>query len=216
MADVLAGLSLIEGFSRLLPALLVLLATYAILQSYKILGGKAAIDALVAVVVAALVLLSSHAVTIISYATPWLVVLFFVLAAGIVGFKSMGFSDAQILSGLKTRAVAVPWIVGFLVIVIGMLAIGQANGQALLEEHSDVAQKQANGELSESQSVALANGQTYATGNGGEPSLNSRSVATGSFSNNVGNTIFNPTVLSFILLGLIGAFTVLFMTGSAK
>ena len=193
MADLVAGLTLVEGFGRVIPALLVLLVVFALLEMTKMLGKNHSINVLIALVIAILVLISGKAAAAIALMTPWFVVLFFGVLFTIIGFKTIGFSDANIL-GVFREFKGIPWVIGFIAVIIIAISVGQVMGPDLLA--------QATGE-----NASVEQGEGYAA---------TGTAASGDYTSNFVQTVFHPKVLSFALLGLIAAFTVLFMTSTSR
>lgn len=188
MADLVAGLTVIEGFNRVVPSLLVLLLVYALLEFTKAIGENKALNIFISLVVAILVALSDKASQFIAFSTPWFVVLFFVVVFMVIGFKTLGVSDSTIL-GVFREFKAIPWLIGFVVLIIAAIGLGQVMGQDLLEQQPGYS------------GGAAPNGTAAQAG----------ATDSADFHTNFVQTLFHPTILSFILLGLIAAFTVLFM-----
>lgn len=202
MADLLTGLSLIEGFSRVIPALLILILLFAILEHFKVFGeGKTFVNAIIALCAAALVLVSSKASTILAFMTPWFVVLIFFIIFMLIAFKAMGVKDSAIMGAMKDNR-GIAWTIIFIGIGIGAIGLGNVMGQDLLESTQGV---------DYSQYTKNTDG-TYTAPDGTKVD---QLPAGGSYQSNFTKTLFHPKVLSFALMGLIAAFTVQFMTRKA-
>ncbi|MFT4343232.1 MAG: hypothetical protein ACMXYE_00625 [Candidatus Woesearchaeota archaeon] len=191
MADLVTGLALVEGFGRVIPALLVLLVVFALLETTKVMGKNHSINVLIALAVALLILLSGKAAMAIAIMTPWFVVLFFGVLFTIIGFKAIGFSDSAIL-GVFKEFKGIPWVLGFVAVIIIIISVGQVLGPDLL---------------------AFQGSGNETAAQPGQPGAQGQST---DYTTNLVQTIFHPKVLSFALLGLIAAFTVLFMTSTSR
>jgi len=199
MADLIAGLTLVEGFSRFVPALLVLLLLFAILQYTGALGKNLFVDVLVSLCVAVLVMISPKASYVLSFMAPWFVVLIFFIIFMLIAFKAMGVSDGQIMVAMSNyRGIA--WTIIFIAIGIAAVGLGNAIGQQLLEGGGS------------SGDVYIPNQDGTYTAPDGSVVRDLPTGASTDFQNNLTSTLFHPTILGFALIGLIGAFTVFFMT----
>jgi hypothetical protein len=198
MADLISGLSLIEGFSRFLPALLVLLVMYAVFEYTKVFGTNHTLNVLISFVISVIILLSEPISLALSTMAPWFVILIIFIVFVIVVFKSMGVSDSQIMSVFAEYKMVV-WIIIFLCIGIGIVGLGNVFGQELLDS---------------TQGYVLNADGTYTTPEGSIVRELPKGVDGGEYQSNVTSTLFHPTILSFVLIGLIAAFTVFFMTKS--
>ena len=206
MADLISGLSIVQGLGRLIPALLVLFVVYAILSFTQALGKNHFVQAIVALCVAALFLVSAKATSLISFMTPWFVVLFIFIIFILIAFKSMGVSDVQILSAMNNHRSIVIWIIS-LSALIGVLGLANVYGQGLLGKqpgYEDYTQNpdgtftSPDGEIIQSIPVSSA----QATSGSG----------TSDFSTNLTRTLFHPKILGFMAMGVIALFSIYFMT----
>ena len=66
---------LINYFAIIFPALLVFAVVFALLEKTKIVGENKGINAIIAIVLAFMVMLSANVAEIINYMAPWFVVL---------------------------------------------------------------------------------------------------------------------------------------------
>jgi ABC-type antimicrobial peptide transport system permease subunit len=201
MADLISGLTLIEGFSRFLPALLVLIIMYAILEYTGALGKNQFLNIMVSFVISLVVLLSEKVSNVLSFMAPWFVMLIIFLIFVIIVFKSIGVSDGQIMSVFNEYKLIV-WFIIFFCLVIAIVALGNVFGQELLEGQP--------GQQTYKQNVD----GTYTAPDGSVVNVLPPGVDSNEYHSNLTSTLFHPTVLSFIVLGLISAFTIYFMTKS--
>ena len=188
-----------EGLGRFVPTLLVLVIVYAVLNFTKALGDNKIIEALVAVFIAALFLVSDTASNVIAFMAPWFVILFIFLIFTIIAFKAMGVTDAQIFGAMKSyRSISI-WVIS-LSIIIGLLGIANTYGQGLLSRQPGYEQYTANPD------------GTFTSPEGDIVSSIPPGSATGSFRTNLTRTLFHPEILGFALIGLIASFSIYFMT----
>jgi hypothetical protein len=197
MADLFAGMSISQHFYRFIPALLVLILVYALLDFTKALGKNQFVHALIAFCVAILFYFSDKATQVVSFMAPWFVVLFFFIIFVLIAFKAMGVSDSSILSAMANYKAIVWWVIA-VAIIIAIIALSNVFGQDFLSGSPSY--------------TANADG-TYTAPDGTiVEKLPAGSVASSNFNTNLTSTIFHPAILGFALIGLISSFSVYFMT----
>ncbi|MBW2981772.1 hypothetical protein KY343_02720 [Candidatus Woesearchaeota archaeon] len=179
---------LLNYFSIIFPALLVFVLVFALLQKIKILGDNKTINALVAIALGFIVLLSESILSIINFAAPWFVVFFIFMVLLLVVFKLMGASDENIASVVRSDKV-VQWAIIAISVIIIASALGNVYGQKLLPFTTEEVNVTENGEVT--------------------------STATTSYSTNVAAVLFNPKVLGLVFLLLVAAFTIALITKEA-
>lgn len=197
MADLIAGLDLVTAASRFIPALFVLIIVFAILSFTKAIGENQFVQAIVALCVAVLFLLSGKASAVIAEMVPWFVVLFVFIIFILIAFKAMGVSDSDIMSAMTNHRAIIMWVIAFSVL-IGALALGNVFGQSFLEQQPGYSSYQANPD------------GTFTTPDG--TIVDAPPATSADFHSNLTRTIFHPTILGFALLTLIATFTIYFMT----
>ena len=111
-------ISLLEHFKVIFPILFTFTVVYALLQYVKFLGDNKAIHAIIALVIAISVSFSDIIVATINKMVPWFILLFIFILFGLLAYKSVGFSDEQIMSALTARPQR--WIIMW----IGFIALG--------------------------------------------------------------------------------------------
>lgn len=178
-------LGLIQYFSFIFPVLLVFAIVFSLLQKTAVIGRSIAINALIAVTISLMVLLSQAAIDIINFMLPWIavVIIFFVLV--ILIFQTFGLNEKDWNVIVKDKTVY--WAILGLLLIILIAAFGQVLGQSIgpyLDE-------------------------------GSVPDGSSSSVATGNFETNVMATLFNPKVLGLIIIFTIMIFAVVLLSGDA-
>ncbi|MBS3124460.1 hypothetical protein J4437_07585 [Candidatus Woesearchaeota archaeon] len=130
MATVL-DVGLLSYFSVIFPVLLVFAIVYALLSKTKAIGEAPHINALVAIVVALVILLSDKAIKIINNMIPWfaVAVIFFILM--IFLFKMFGMQDETLITAVKDKSVY--WTIIGICLAIFAAAAGSVFGQDALE-----------------------------------------------------------------------------------
>jgi len=179
---------LLNYFSIIFPALLVFVLVFALLQKIKILGESKSINALVAIALGFIVLLSESILSIINFAAPWFVVFFIFMVLLLVVFKLMGASDENIASVIRTDKV-VQWVILAISLIIVVSALGHVYGQRLLPYTTEEVNVTEDGEIV--------------------------STATTSFKTNVAAVFFHPKVLGLVFLFLVAMFTIALITKEA-
>jgi membrane protease YdiL (CAAX protease family) len=185
MATIL-DLSILQTFDVIFPVLLVFSVVFAIFAKTKAVSNSPVINAVIAIAVSFMVLLSEIAIDLINVMIPWFTVaiLFFILL--LLVFMIFGATEKDIFSYMKTDK-GVGWALIGVVLVIAVAAFGQVLGQSIgpyLDEEGGVAE-------------------------------NSRDVATSDFETNIMATLFHPKVLGLIVLFGIMIFAVGLLTGDA-
>ncbi len=182
-------IGLLNYFAVIFPAILVFVFVYAILQKIKILGESKSINAIVALVLAFIVLISQNILSLINFAAPWFVIVFLFLTLLLVVFKLMGASDENIASVIRNDKV-VQWVIIAVGLIIVMAAFANVYGQKLLPFTTE-------------ENVTTAEG------------VGEVSTATTSYATNVANVFFHPKVLGLIFLLAVAVFTVALLTKEA-
>ena len=179
---------LLEYFSIIFPAILIFVIVFALLQKIKILGDNKTINALVAIALAFIVLLSQNILNIINFAAPWFVIFFIFMVLLLTVFKLMGASDENIAGVIRGDKV-VQWTIIALSLIIIISAFSNVYGQKLLPY------------TLEEGNVTVEEGEA--------------STATESFQQNVMAVFFHPKVLGLIFLLLVAVFTIALVTKEA-
>jgi hypothetical protein len=181
--------SIIKNFSAVFTFILVFVIIYGLMQSLKLLGdNKNGSHALIAVVVAFLVSMSSGVTTVLQTFTPWFTILIIVIFFILFAVRIFGVSTETITKTFMNKTSILTWIL-VLTAVILLFSLGAGFGQTSLEEG------QSNGTT-----TSIVSGNTTATTN------------TGSFSQNLYNTLYHPKVLGLILIMLIVVIAMMFLT----
>ncbi|MBW2963651.1 hypothetical protein KY306_02665 [Candidatus Woesearchaeota archaeon] len=174
-------IGLLNYFSIIFPALLIFAIVFAILTMTKILGGNKIIDALVAVSLGFLALLSEDVVGVINYMAPWFVLVFVFVILLVLIYRTLGATEKDVGDFIRTDR-PVKWAIFSIGIIIFLAALGNVVGEKIgpyLGEGSNVTTEEIQA-----------------------------GVATGSWSQNVGATLFHPKILGMLLIILIAVFTI--------
>lgn len=121
---------LLNYFAIIFPALLVFAIVFALLDKTKILGENRGINAIIAIVLAFIVMLSANVAEVINLMAPWFVILFVFILLLLMVYKMMGASD-QNLTNVITSYKGLQWTIAILGIIIAIAAIANVYGPKL-------------------------------------------------------------------------------------
>jgi hypothetical protein len=178
----LLDLSLINYFSNIFVILFVFAASYAILTFRGPFGNNKGVNALLSATMALIFIFSQDAINVIKDSVPWFIVMMVMLMFVFLVSSSIGAPmDPTIMKNISTYVL----IIGVLVLVINISQkVGQNVGPYLSNETTNT-------------------NVIPATGTG--------DVASGSYSQNFGATLFHPKVLALMLIVVISVFSVLWI-----
>ncbi|MFH0870134.1 MAG: hypothetical protein V1866_03695 [archaeon] len=193
-------IGILAHFGKIFVVLIVFLITFGLLETIKVFPGKKGLNGLIALIIGLMFLVSNVATNMVKTMVPWFMVgilfIFFVLFM----IRMWGLGDADIKK-LVGDSQVYPWLV-IIAVVILLGTLSTVFGQSLLEK----------GEGSSNSMVVDANG-TYISVNSGLPGPGEPgSTTTSNFSTNMLNTLRHPKVLGMILVLIIGAFLMIFLT----
>ena len=175
---------LLQYFNVIFPVLLIFALFFALLQKTKILGNNVTINAIIAVAISFMSLMSKTLIQLIGFMAPWFVlVLVFVILLLLI-FQTLGATEKDISSVLKKEKI-VHWIIGVGLLIL-MAGLGTIWGQQL---------------------TTMAGGVPTTTNI-------SASSGTASLEQNLYATFYNPKVLGLIFIFLIAVFAIAFLAGS--
>ncbi|HYD02698.1 MAG TPA: hypothetical protein VEC16_00205 [Alphaproteobacteria bacterium] len=190
----LIDVSLIQSFSGIFTFLLVFVLAYAVLEFTKALGeGKKSLNAIVAMILAFMIAMSSGVSVALQVLTPWITFLMIVIFFIIFILKMFGVTNEDIHEGYKKKNAILTWVI-ILSAVIVLFSLGAGFGQETLEQGQ-------NGGGTVSSEV---DGNTTSATN------------TGSFSQNLYNTLYHPKILGLILVMIIVIIAMIFLTDADK
>jgi CDP-diglyceride synthetase len=186
-------ISVVKSFSSIFTFILVFVIVYGLLEMFKALGDKKqSLHALIAVILGFMVSLSPGVTTVLQTFTPWFTMLILVIFFILFAVKIFGVSNDTITDAFKKRSSILTWIL-ILTAVIVLFSMGAGFGQKTLEQGQN-------------------NGTTISVATGNETTP----TDTGSFSQNLYNTLYHPKILGLILVMLIVVFAMLFLTDADK
>jgi len=212
-------LGVLGFFGVIFSFLLVFVIIYGFLTFINPFGDKKnGLYAIIAVAFAILSISNKGILNLISFMTPWYFVVIFVGFFIIFILMMFGLKPDQLKAGASSEFRAWP-----IIFVIAILIFGLASsfGQQTLNPNSSSGGTTVAGNNTNNGDIIDSNGDDFADdpadlgvvgnqGVTGDPKL----TATNDFGTNVSNTLVNPSVLGMILIMLIGAFTVFFLTKS--
>ncbi len=178
---------ILQSFDVVFAFIFVFAVMFALLQKIKIIGDSLAVNAIISVAIAFMVILSRTLVEIINTMIPWFVVaiIFFLLLVLI--FMVLGTEEKDIGSVVKNNP-AIFWAILSVAVTIAIGSAATVLGQSLLVEGSGEVVAQP-GELS---------------------------VAGTSFGQNILATLIHPKVLGILVLFGVAFFAVLLICGKAS
>jgi hypothetical protein len=190
---------LMQHFGVVFVVLLVFLLLYGLLQYIKPFGdGKQGLNAIIALVVALLFLVSKIATNMVSFMVPWFMVVAIFIFFTLFLVRIFGVGEPEMKDLIKDANVY-PWILVFVGLIL-IFALSNAFGQGLLEK----------GQGTSTSTNYSAGGSTSS-----QPETpTTTSTATPSFTTNMLNTLRNPKVLGLLFVFLVGMFSLLFLTRS--
>ena len=190
---VFLDVSIIKNFSAVFTFILVFVIIYGLMQSLKILGEERnGSHALIAVVVAFMVSMSSGVTTVLQTFTPWFTILIIVIFFILFAVRIFGVDTATITKTFMNKTSIMTWVLVITAVIL-LFSLGAGFGQTSLEEG------QKNGTT-----TSVVTGNVTSTTN------------TGSFSQNLYNTLYHPKVLGLILIMLIVVVAMMFLTDADK
>jgi hypothetical protein len=209
-------MAFVGKFSIIFTFLLVFVLVYALLEVSGIFGKeKKSLSALLALAMGVIVVASQTMTTFVHFIIPWLfafvlVAFFLLFITKIFGGEKMNFGiDPQGVRRTKTFVIAI-------VIVIIIFGLGKALGDQTLKEGRWDGSTEVTETITEDSEYVYVDAEGNVVEVKGSSSSQTttsggKGVATNDFSTNMVNTMFNPKVLGFILVMLVGAFAMFFL-----
>ncbi|MBD3249356.1 hypothetical protein GF336_04895 [Candidatus Woesearchaeota archaeon] len=187
---------LLNYFSSVFPALLVFVLVFAILEKTKFLGQEnKSINALVAIFLAFIAMMSQDIITIINFIAPWFVLVFIFALLLVFIYRFMGASEGDLTDFIKTDK-PVQWFIFAIGMIIVIAGISHVYGQRLLPVTTgdDVTEETPS-------VITSAEGENVTT-------------STTSYSRNVASVFFHPKVIGLIFVFLVAVFAISLLTAS--
>lgn len=126
-------IGLFQYFNVIFAVLLIFAVMFAILHKTKILGVNATINAIVAVAIALMGLLSKTMIDLITFIAPWFVLVFIFVILLLLIYQLLGATEKDFLSALKGEK-TIQWAVFGIAIIILVAGFGHIWGEKLAQE----------------------------------------------------------------------------------
>lgn len=188
MATVL-DLGLLEGFSNLFAMLLIVALVYGILEYVKLFGDKRGLHAFVALLIGIMMMLSENVTKVFVTITPWFVMFFLFTLFVLIFYRLFGAKEEDFLNVLKSKEhrSIVYWI-----IIISVIILISGIGTVYFTGDNDSVPKiTRNGTISSGEVGGTGQEAFFAT-------------------------LFHEKMLGFIMIMMIGVFTITFLAGQQK
>jgi len=124
-------IGLFQYFNVIFPILLIFAVVFALLHKTKILGENATINAIIAIALALMSLLSQTLIDVINFMAPWFVLVFIFVIFLMLLYQILGATEKDILSALKTEK-TIQWAVIGIGLIILFAAFANVLGQKML------------------------------------------------------------------------------------
>lgn len=134
MATIL-DLGILNYFGIIFPFLLMFVVSYAILQKTKVLSGEATINAMIAMAVSFLGVMSNTVISIVSFIAPWFTVMMIFLILLLLLFAIMGVSEKEFLAAVKSNR-GIQWSILGVSLIILIAGFSVTIGQDFLDAGS--------------------------------------------------------------------------------
>jgi len=134
MATIL-DLGILNYFGIIFPFLLMFVVSYAILQKTKVLSGEATINAMIAMAVSFLGVMSNTVISIVSFIAPWFTVMMIFLILLLLLFAIMGVSEKEFLAAAKSNK-GIQWSILGVSLIILIAGFSVTIGQDFLDAGS--------------------------------------------------------------------------------
>ena len=156
-----------------------------VLQKTKAVTDTVAINAIIAVMIAFLVLISDTIITMITFMIPWFAIMIIFLVLMLLLFQIFGAKDSDFSAAVKHPAVM--WMVIAISAVIFLASLGQVIPEDI---------------------VQLTGGETTTVSTG------DLSTSGGGFSQNLIGILFNQKVIGLVIVFLVAVFAIAFLSGN--
>ena len=204
-------IGLLQHLGTVFVMFLVFILVFGVLQWMKVFGDKKTLHAVMALFVSLLFLVSKGATLAIINMVPWFIVIAIFIFFTLFMIRVFGVTDSDIHDLIKDSSVY-PFIIIFACLILAF-ALSSLFGQGLLEK-GDPAGATSSSSI---QGITVINGSQGARLAGNQQAYTlpeTTSTQTENFGTNLLNTLRHPKVLGFILIMLIGAFVLFFLTKS--
>jgi hypothetical protein len=189
----------LNNFTEVFMFLLIFAVIYGVLSKvdfFKLNEKGKGLNAIIAITIALLTLMSGEVTAMIGTMVPWFFVLILFIMLVMLSTMIFGTSNEEMMALIR-KPEAYSWIIIFGAIIL-LFSLGSGFGQNLLDETDTT---DSNGDFVTKDEV-FSN-----TEFSGE-----QSTDTGDYESNLVLTLFHPKVLGLLLLGLVGLMAALFLT----
>jgi len=126
-------IGLFQYFNVIFSILLVFAIMFAILHKTKVLGESGTINAIVAVSIALLCLLSQNVIDLINFIAPWFVLVFIFVILLVLLYQLLGATEKDILGALRSEK-TIQWAVFGIAIIILIAGFGHIWGEEFAQQ----------------------------------------------------------------------------------
>jgi hypothetical protein len=127
---------LFQYFNVIFSVLLIFAVLFALLHKTKALGENSTINALVAIAIALMSLLSETVIDLINYIAPWFVLVFIFVLLLVMIYQMLGATEQDILGALRTDK-TIQWVVVGIALIILAAGFGHVWGDKLTQQAMD-------------------------------------------------------------------------------
>jgi hypothetical protein len=216
----LLDMGLLENVKIIFPLLLVFFVTFAVLEKTKVIGEEnRSLNAVIAVCVSMMMLLSPNLIKVISIITPWVVFAVIAIMFFLVIFMFTGYKWSELIGDMNDEWGFAQWflLVVFLIFIIGGLST--VYGQTMLPWSGEEsgAQQSSGTQVTYTTEYVDENGTTVTAPMDKVRAAQAQgdlSTDTGQFSSNVGRIVFHPKILGMVLVLIIFSFAIRLLTSA--
>ena len=126
-------IGLFQYFNVIFSILLIFAIVFATLHKTKILGENATINAVVAVSIALISLLSPTVIDLINFIAPWFVLILIFIVLLVLLYQMLGATEKDILGALRTEK-TIQWAVFGIAMIILLAGFGHVWGEKLAQQ----------------------------------------------------------------------------------
>ncbi|MGM5484304.1 MAG: hypothetical protein ACQEP1_00325 [Nanobdellota archaeon] len=191
-------LGFLEGLTPIFILLIVFAIVYGLLTKTKITGENKSINAIIALVIGIIIMMSEGMSQVIMNMIPWLIMLGIFMLLLVITYKSLGASDSMIIDKLQNKKI-IGWTVAILGLIILVSSIADVYGQQELEATENTTQYKFSNEPGNA-------------GTGDSSPESTPETDTEDFDKNVKSSIYHPRMLGFILIMIISVLAITQLT----
>jgi len=183
---------LVSFFSPLLVFLFVYAIVFAILEKTKLLGDKMSINAVVAFVFGLMFIMVRQAREVLTTSIPWILLIFALLVLIFMIFMFAGVSEEEMVKPFLASG-PMAWVIGIAIALIFVVALGQVFGDQVRSIYIGGA----GANVTEAATAVTSSGSL-------------------GLAQEIGKIIFHPNILALILILVISALAVKFISQQTR